>query len=161
MTDKEDMVEGSDAGSAGAVGDEQRVEAEARQGEPEDSTVARLEQAVADKDGEISALRLALGDTEKKLSQLNATLTQTVDTYKALTIESNPGVPAELIAGKTVGEVNESLKNARGIIDRVRQEMEAEASRMRIPAGAPQRSPLDLSGLSPREKIQYAIGGKR
>jgi len=37
--------------------------------------------------------------------------------------------------------------------------MEEEVSKARIPAGAPQRVPPDLSALSPREKIQYAIGG--
>jgi len=74
-------------------------------------------------------------------------------------VQANPGVLAELITGDTVEEVNESLKNAQVLVDRVRQEMEAEASKTRIPAGAPQRAPLDLSALSPREKIQYAIGG--
>jgi hypothetical protein len=76
-------------------------------------------------------------------------------------IQANPGVLAEIITGDTVEEVNESLKHARSLVERVRQEMEAEASRTRIPAGAPQRVPLDLSALSPREKIQYAIGGSQ
>jgi len=30
-----------------------------------------------------------------------------------------------------------------------------------VPAGAPGRRASDLSALSPREKIQYAIGGKK
>ena len=55
--------------------------------------------------------------------------------------------------------MNESLKNARALMERVRQEMEAEAAKTRVPAGAPQRAPLDLSALSAREKIQYALGG--
>ncbi|MDO8569064.1 MAG: hypothetical protein Q7R57_10195, partial [Dehalococcoidales bacterium] len=88
-------------------------------------------------------------------------LSQAVAGYKSLVIQSNPGMLPELINGNTVDEVDESLKNARAIIDRVRQELEAEASRTRVPAGAPQRSPFDLSTLSPREKIQYAIGGKK
>jgi hypothetical protein len=28
-----------------------------------------------------------------------------------------------------------------------------------VPAGAPQRTPLDLSGLTSREKIKYAMEG--
>ena len=79
----------------------------------------------------------------------------------ALVVQANPGVPAELITGDTIEEVNVSLKNAQAIVDRVRQEMEAEASKTKIPAGAPQRTPPDLSALSPREKIKYAIGGER
>jgi len=70
-------------------------------------------------------------------------------------------VPAELLTGDTIEAINESLKSALALIDRVKQEIEAEASRTKVPTGAPQRAPLDLSVLSPREKIQYAIGGKR
>lgn len=65
---------------------------------------------------------------------------------------------AELITGETVDEINESLKKARALIERVKQEMEAETAKTMVPAGAPQRMPMDLSALSPREKIQYAIG---
>ena len=67
----------------------------------------------------------------------------------------------ELITGDTVEAINQSLENAGTLISKVRQGLEEEASRVRVPAGAPQRAPLDLSALSPREKIQYAIGGKR
>ena len=65
-----------------------------------------------------------------------------------------------MIPGGTVDAVNESLGSARALVDRVKQGIEAEAFMTKVPAGAPQRAPLDLSVLSPREKIQYAIGGK-
>ena len=126
-----------------------------------DATVTKLEQTLASKDGEITALNQAIAEANRKLAEINDALAKAVASYKALVVESNPGVLAELITGDTVDEVNESLKNARVLIDRVRQEMEAETSKTRVPAGAPQRAPLDLSVLSPREKIQYAIGGNR
>ena len=124
-----------------------------------DATIIRLEQTMAGKDSEIVALKQTLDEAERKLTELGNALAQAVASYKAMVVQSNPGVLAELITGDTVEEVNESLKNAQALVDRVRQEMEAEASKTRIPAGAPQRAPLDLSALSPREKIQYAIGG--
>jgi len=117
------------------------------------------EQAVAGRDGEIATLKQALADSDKKLSELSNALSQAVASYKEMVIKLNPGVLAELITGDTIEEVDESLKNAQALVERVRQEMEAEASRTKVPAGAPQRAPLDLSALSPREKIQYAIGG--
>ena len=92
-------------------------------------------------------------------TEIGKALPQAVAAYKELMLQANPGILTELITGDTVEEINESLKNARILVDRVRQEMEAEASKTRIPAGAPQRAPLDLSALSSREKIQYAIGG--
>ncbi len=129
--------------------------------EDRDYKITKFEQALANKEGEVTALKQAMAEAEKKLSDVNGVLAQAVASYKALIIESNPGMLAELVTGDTVSEVDESLKNARALIDRVRQEVEAEASKTRVPAGAPQRAPLDLSSLSPREKIQYAIGGNK
>ena len=133
----------------------------ARELESRDTQIIKLEQALASKDSEIATLKQAVAETDSKLTEVSNALSQAVASYKTQMVESNPGVLAELITGDTIDEVNESLKNARALIDRVRQEMEAEASRTKIPAGAPQRAPLDLSTLSPREKIQYAIGGER
>jgi phosphate uptake regulator len=147
-----------------ATGDEVEAlkrenEALARELKSRDATIIRLEQELAGKDSEIVALKQALGEAERRLTEIGKALPQAVAAYKALVIQGNPGVLAELITGDTVEEVNESLKNAQALVERVRQEMEAEAAKTRIPAGSPQRAPLDLSALSPREKIQYAIGG--
>ena len=139
----------------------QEKEALARELKSRDATIARLEQAVADKDSEVVALKQSVAEADEKLTDLSNALAQAVASYRAMVVESNPGALAELITGDTIDEVNESLKNARVLVDRVRQEMEAEASKTKVPAGAPQRASLDLSALSPREKIQYAIGGER
>lgn len=133
----------------------------ARQLEARDATISKLEQAMARKDGEVTTLKETVTGAEMKLNELNQALSQAVASYKAKVVESNPGLLAELITGDTIDEVNESLKNARALIDKVKQEMEAEVCRTKVPAGAPQRAPLDLSALSPREKIQYAIGRAR
>ncbi len=159
MTDKEEVIDELDQSRAEPQG--VKPEALASELESKNEIIVRLEQIIAGRDSEIAALKQAVGEAEKKLDDLGNALAQAVASYKALVIKSNPGVLAELITGNTIDEVNESLKNAQLIIDRVRQEMEAEASRIRVPAGAPQRLPLDLSVLSPREKIQYAIGGKK
>jgi septal ring factor EnvC (AmiA/AmiB activator) len=147
-----------------ATGDEveglkRENEALARELKSRDAAIIRLEQELAGRDSEIVALKQALGEAERRLTEIGKALPQAVAAYKALVIQGNPGVLAELITGDTVEEVNESLKNAQALVERVRQEMEAEAAKTRIPAGSPQRAPLDLSALSPREKIQYAIGG--
>ncbi len=158
MTDKEAMMDGPDTNP-----EPEGVKPEAPAGEAasKDEVIARLEQIIAGKDSDIATLKEAASDTEKRLDDLGNALAKAVASYNALVIKSNPGVLAELISGNTIDEVDESLKNAQLIIDRVRQEMEAEASKIRVPAGAPQRLPFDLSVLSPREKIQYAIGGKK
>jgi len=129
--------------------------------ESKNAVIAELEQTVASKDSEVALLKQTIAESEQKLAEINETLAQAIASYKSLVVEMNPEIPAELITGDTVEAINESLENARALIDRVRQGIEAEASKTKVPAGAPQRAPLDLSVLSPREKIQYAIGGKR
>ncbi|HEY98413.1 MAG TPA: hypothetical protein G4O16_09575 [Dehalococcoidia bacterium] len=123
-----------------------------------DATILRLERERAERDSEIAALKEAMADAESRINEVNENLAQAIAAYKEQVIQGNPGVPADMIIGETVEEIDESLKKALALIEKVRQEMEAEASKMRIPGGAPQRTPVDLSGLSAREKIQYAIG---
>ena len=139
----------------------QEKEALTRELESRNATITELEQGVASKDSEIVILKQAVAESDRKLAELNNTLAQAVASYKGLVTETNPEVPDELITGDTIDAINESLENARALIDRVKQGIEAEVSKTKIPVGAPQRTPLDLSVLSPREKIQYAIGGKR
>jgi len=74
-------------------------------------------------------------------------------------VQSNPDVVEELIGGETIESINKSLDKAKVLVSKVRQGIEAEISMMKIPAGAPERTSPDLSAMSPREKIQYAIGG--
>lgn len=126
-----------------------------------DDTIAKLEQTVASQDSEIAVLRQAVADSAQRLTEINETLAQAIASYKSLIVAANAEIPAELITGDTIEAIDESLGNARALIDRVKQGIEAEAAKTKVPAGAPQRAPLDLSVLSPREKIQYAIGGKR
>ena len=139
----------------------QEKEALTRELESRNAIIVELEQVVASKDSEIVILKQAVAESDRKLAELNNTLAQAVASYKGLVTETNPEVPVELITGDTIDAINESLENARALIDRVKQGIEAEVSKTKIPVGAPQRTPLDLSVLSPREKIQYAIGGKR
>ena len=124
-----------------------------------DAAILKLEQERAARDSEIVALKQAMEDAEGRIKETGENLTKAVASYKEQVIQGNPGVPADMIVGETVEEIDESLEKALALIEKVRQEMEAEASKMRIPGGAPQRTPMDLSGLSAREKIQYAIGG--
>ncbi len=119
-----------------------------------ESRISELEQVIAERDSEITTLK-------QSVAELNGALSQAIESYRTLAVRSNPGVPEELIAGDTIEAIDESLANAHSLIDKVRQGMEAEIAQAKVPAGAPQRTPLDLSALSSREKIQYAVGGNR
>jgi len=119
-----------------------------------DLRISELEQTVASRDNQIAALRESLAEVERRLSQA-------VSAYRALVIKSNPAVPEELITGESIEAIDKAVADAGSLISRVRQELEAELAGARVPAGAPQRRGIDLSALSPQEKIKYAIGERR
>ncbi len=125
------------------------------------SRVIELEAVVAQKDEELAKTNTRVSELEQVLVESDGNLAQAVSSYKALVVKSNPGVFEEMIAGDTIEDINASLERAKTIVGKVRQGLEAEMASAKVPAGAPERTPTDLSSLSPREKIQYAIGGKR
>ncbi len=125
-----------------------------------DSAVANLEATLAERDGELAALRESLGTLQAESAGRAEALAQAVVAYRDLAVRSAPGLPPDLVAGDSIASVDESLERARTIVARVRQEMEAETARARVPAGAPQRAGPDVAGLSPREKIHYAVSSR-
>jgi uncharacterized coiled-coil protein SlyX len=125
------------------------------------SRISELEQALAERDEQINTLKQSVAELEAKVTELADSRSQALASYRALVISSNPDLPEELIAGDSVEEIDRSLAGARALIDRVRERLETEIAGSRIPAGAPLRAPLDLSVLSPQEKIQYAMGERR
>jgi uncharacterized coiled-coil protein SlyX len=119
-----------------------------------ESRVIELEALVAQKDEELT-------QANSRVSELEQVVAKAVASYKAMVTQSNSEVPEELISGDTIDSVNESLMKAKTLIGKVKQGLEAEITSSKVPAGAPLRTPPDLSALTPREKIQYAIGGKK
>jgi len=133
---------------------DQRLEAQARQ-------IKALEQTVADKEAEIASLEESAAGCGQEIERLNELLAEAIASYRQAVVEANPEVPVGLIGGGSIEAIDESLAKARDLVSQVRQGLEAEAAKSRIPAGAPARTPPDLSHLSAREKIQYAIGGNQ
>jgi len=120
---------------------------------------SKLEQAIADKDSQINNLKQSLAEADEQQKHLSDSLAQSIASYKALVISANPEVPEELVSGDTIEAIDQSQARAKKLVSKVRQGLEAEAMQTRFPSGAPVRTAPDLSSLSPKEKIQYAMGG--
>ncbi|MFH1662316.1 MAG: hypothetical protein ABH934_00085 [Chloroflexota bacterium] len=120
---------------------------------------SKLEQAIADKDSQITSLKQALAKSEEQDKRLTDSLFQAVSSYRSVIISANPEVPEELISGDSIETIDKSLTRAEKLVSQVRQGLEAEAMQTRFPSGAPVRTPPDLSALSPKDKIKYAMGG--
>ncbi len=123
--------------------------------------VAELEGLVAQKDDEVAKANARLSESEQAIAELDRKLAEAVSGYRALAVKANPEVLEELVTGDTIEDINTSLEKATNLVSKVKQGLEAEIASARVPAGAPERTPINLEALSPREKIQYAIGGRR
>ena len=102
-------------------------------------------------------IELARSESETREQDLTAQLKSAADRYREMALEQAPELPAELVTGTTVAEVDEALQRARETVSKVRGHLESQAQAGKIPVGAPPRSEPDLSGLSTEEKISYGL----
>jgi predicted RNase H-like nuclease (RuvC/YqgF family) len=139
-----------------------KLENEKLQGElkSRSDAITKLEKTLAERDAAITAMQQSLEANQQQLDAINKALPQAVSAYKALVIQANPGTVAGMVQGDTIIAIDESVKSARALVARVKQEVGAENARVKVPAGAPPRALPDFSGLSSREKIKFAMEGK-
>ncbi len=94
---------------------------------------------------------------EENLEELRVKLKEAAEKLKKALLKSSPDIPEELVYGETVEEVEESFERAKEIVSRVKEKLEMERAREIIPPGSPGRVGIDLSSLSPKEKIIYGL----
>ncbi|MDP2919369.1 MAG: hypothetical protein Q8O43_04025 [Dehalococcoidia bacterium] len=102
-----------------------------------------------------------IAELEQRLSVTGTSLSEAVAGYRTLVLQANPDILEELVGGESITAINESLVKAKNLAGRLRQTVGKEIARNRVPIGSPGRQTADLSALSPREKINYGIGGKK
>jgi hypothetical protein len=121
--------------------------------------VAELEKTLAGKDAEIVILKKTGAEMEARYKSLGDTLAGAVTGYRNMVVKTNPEIPEEMISGETIEGINKSVERAKNLVNRIRQGVEAEMLKVKMPTGAPERIAPDLSALTPGEKIRYALGG--
>jgi hypothetical protein len=77
--------------------------------------------------------------------------------YREVALAREPDLPADLVSGESVPEVEASLERARQTVAQVRQHLDQQAQTLRVPTGAPARSEPDFSELSAAEKIRLGL----
>jgi hypothetical protein len=77
--------------------------------------------------------------------------------YRDVVLAAEPDLPADLVVGDTVGEIDLALVRARQTVAQVRQHLEQQAQTLRVPSGAPARGGPDPSSLTPAEKIRLGL----
>jgi len=136
-----------------------------------EALLADAEAKLAGRDGEVGELRhqieSALAERQEREAEaesLQAALDEArtasraaAARYRDVVLAHEPELPAELVGGDSVEAVDESLERAHQTVAQVRQHLEQQAQAQRVPAGAPVRSPADMSDLSATEKIRLGL----
>ena len=130
----------------------------------ERAEAAAGEEAASAEDGERAALQAELAEARGALEserasreRLEADLAAAVESCRQALLASAPELPAEMVQGGTVAELEAAFASAKALADRVRQQVESEAAQERVPAGAPPRRGVDASALSSQQKILLGL----
>ena len=115
------------------------------------------ESRAQDLEAEVSQLHTTIENQEAELANLRQQVASAAKRYRSALLASAPEVPEELIQGETVDELDRSLISAKQVVEKIASQLEAHVAAERVPSGAPPRREADLSALSPREKILYAL----
>jgi hypothetical protein len=117
--------------------------------------------------GKLAEMEAALSEARQSLDaragdcdRLKAALDDAMSAYRKLAVSASPLYSEDIISGSSVEEIDASIKKVNGLVKKMRSSLEAELKDLTIPAGAPERSAPDTSGLSPREKIKQGLDKK-
>lgn len=129
-----------------------------------DSKMGELQTAITEKvaliesqEQELATLRDASAASEGRMAELSNGLVEATEKYRSALASANPSVPASLITGESIAEIDASMATAQGVVETVKETLAAASAETLVPAGAPERTGPDLSSMSPKEKIAYAI----
>ncbi len=119
--------------------------------------IASLEASLAERDTSLAEAIKENDALKKDFAALDTAHKEAVVEYRKLAVSSNPIFNPEMLAGNSIAEINAAMARVTDLAAKVRSKIEADIKAVSVPAGAPERSGPDLSGLSAREKIKHAI----
>ncbi|MBI3979651.1 MAG: hypothetical protein HY331_15835 [Chloroflexi bacterium] len=104
----------------------------------------------------IEALDASSQAAEGRIADLTQQMAGAAEKYRALLLANHPEIPARLVQGTTIAEIEGSLAAATATVEEIRRQLLAEQAAI-VPNGAGGRSPVDLAALSPIEKIKRGL----
>jgi len=97
--------------------------------------------------------------TRDALSGAQAEVRQATDAARAAIIAANPTIPADLITGDSITQINQSLAAAQAIAARLQEA--AGKGPLGFATGGTQRQPVDTSALTPHQKIVWGLQNEK
>jgi len=123
--------------------------------------------ALTEKDDRIAELELNLTQlqsnldaTQDNMVTLNEAAAAATEKYLEAQRNLHPDLPADLVKGATIEEIDESVKAGLTVVDAVKANLANEAKNNRVPAGAPTRE-VDLEALTAEEKIKLGLAQQK
>ena len=121
-----------------------------------DEVQAELEALAAAELDDGSGLEAALAETQRELARQQSLTRQAVARYRDALLAAEPELPADLVRGDSIEEIDAAVEVARGAVRRIREQVAAERPRG-FPVGAPARS-IDRHGpMTAHEKIAAGL----
>jgi len=114
---------------------------------------------------QIEALNAGAAEAETAKNALAAAQTnerEATEAARSAIIAANPLIPADLITGDSIGQINQSLAAAQAIVNRLTEAAKAAPRQpFGFPMGGAQRQPPDTASMSPHQKIAWGIEHER
>ncbi len=107
----------------------------------------------------VASLQGELEAAHSESEQLGASLRESATKYREARLAAAPHIPADLVRGEALEEIDEQLASAERVVSEMREQMEKEQRQEStpVPVGAPVRSAPDYSGLPATEKIKLGL----
>ncbi|AKG53017.1 hypothetical protein DGWBC_0330 [Dehalogenimonas sp. WBC-2] len=102
---------------------------------------------------DIERLSTAIIEKEAVIGQLTESLAGAVAAYRTASIARNADVPAELIVGDSIADVDESVKRARALVEQVRASLKTAP-----PPVVAVRRGGSIEVMTTEEKIRRGLG---
>ncbi|MGD9895167.1 MAG: hypothetical protein AB7R89_26290 [Dehalococcoidia bacterium] len=129
--------------------------------------VERLTEDVADREARVQTMVAEMESLRRGVEVARAEAIQVresaqeesrrlTERYRTVLLQALPDVPADLIRGESLDDLDRAAALAREMTSWARDQLQTAAA-ARIPAGSPTRGAPDFGSLSPAEKIRMGI----
>lgn len=119
--------------------------------------LSEMEEAVQSANAELVVRDERLVALQEELDGTRSGLRESALKYREARLAAAPHVPADLVPGETLSDIDEQFEAAERVVSQLRDKLQEETQASRVPVGSPLRRPPDLSGLSPQEKIKLGL----
>ncbi len=119
--------------------------------------LSQVREELSQAESETQAREGELAGAWEQVEALQAQVRSSAERYREAALQQSPELPAELVTGETVEEVDQAIQRARETVSKVRGHLESQAQAGRVPVGAPPRSGPDFSAMSAEEKIRFGL----